>query len=361
MNAKRASVIIFRIVYSSSYSIFFIALLLLLAVTPGDHIYQTVSNHKLGNVFVVGGTYLVTGLIALFIYASRLYTNRTTLAAIPKPYLPIEEGEVSKNVRKIIVRNRQRSALIALQSRPRPSTYGSPGAQPDPRAKELAHEAHRREAKHKGLPKDAFMEWDPSEPPWGEIVHPGWSGPASHDVPDLQFDTVVAELPNLIEAQAVSLAPQDENFKFVAGTGSYLQAPPNPVTVSQLQRRRCQGLRDYLSQLHALGVLSSQEIIDSFLIQYEYARFSTHALPEDEFRELMALFSTLLSGLHRPGQGATLESPTSPPMLSSDESSDSGSLRRRNWGRKAAKADALSLSSVGSSGSVVHHHADEGG
>ena len=357
INARKASVIVFRIVYSSSYTVLFIALLLLLAVTPGDHIYQTVSNHKLGNVFVVGGTYLVTGLIAVFIYASRLYTNRTTLAAIPKPYLPIEDGEVGKKVRKMIVKNRQRTALIALQSRPRPSTVApieSTSESTDRQAREVPH---RRLTKHKRMGKNCFINFDPLEPPWGEITHPGWSGPASGDLSEVQFSTVIAELPNLIEARAVSLAALIHSPKIIPADSGKGETPSDAPSVAQLQRAPSQGLRDYLDQLDDLSIFADREIVDSFLEQYEYARFSTDAMLESEFRSLMTDFSNLLVGM-RVGSVSSV-SPQQSKKRSSESSSSlkstSSVVRPKFRTSPADDKDVASISSQGSSQSVVRH------
>ena len=359
MNPRTASVIIFRILYSSSYTVFFVALLLLLAVTPGDHIYQTVSNHKLGNVFVVGGTYLITGLIAVFIYASRLYTNRTTLAAIPKPYLPIEDGEVSRNVRKMIVKNRQRSALIALQSRPRASTVA-----PTNSSNEYPVDAEGSGAKAKATSKDIYVQFDPQHPPWGTIAHAGWSGPNSGDLSNLEFTTVVAELPNLIEARAVSLAPSDETTQPASELGGQPQmgSSESPITMARLQRPPSQGLRNYLHHLYDLGVISSWGTIDFFVLQYEYARFSTHALLEQEFRELMSAFSSLLIEMHVVNSSEDssrnktfLPNGSEQTRKSNWESVQSDPLFQNPRKFNTEAVDAASVSSSTSSQSVVRH------
>ncbi len=294
---RKIRVPFFRVFYSTTYTILLLFLLLLLAVTPGDHIYQTLNNTKLAGVFIVGGVYVITGLIAVFIFASRLYTNRIVLSAIPKSYIPIEDGEVTKNVRRMIVKNRQRSAIIAWESRPK-----------DLRRKSLSHDeseplmrsepADQRASKRKiGLLPDNIIPISESSPPWGDIVHPGWSSPCTHDLPNLQFETVVAELPNLIEAKAVSLAPADSTFGLVSQYQDVLPPPPDPRAVAILQRPSKMGLREYLSHLDSLGLINPPTLSATFLAQYEYARFSTSALTEDEFRDLMAVFSEILTGM----------------------------------------------------------------
>lgn len=67
---------------------------------------------------MIGGTYVLTALIAIFIYSSRLYTNRSVLAGVGKAYIPVEDGEVGRNVRKMIVSQLERSAIIAWEARP---------------------------------------------------------------------------------------------------------------------------------------------------------------------------------------------------------------------------------------------------
>jgi hypothetical protein len=110
---------LFRIWYSTTYTTLLIITILLLAISPTDTIYQSFKANELQKVFVIGGVYLLTCLIVLLIYSTRIYTNRTVLAAIPKGYVPIEEGEVGKAVRRMIVKHLKRSAVIAWDSRPR--------------------------------------------------------------------------------------------------------------------------------------------------------------------------------------------------------------------------------------------------
>ena len=349
VNARRASRVVFQITYSSSYTILFLLLLITLAVTPGDHIYQTVSNGKYGNVFVVGGTYVVTALIAIFIYFSRLYTNRTTLATIPKPYLPIQDGEVSKKIRKMIVENRQRSALIASESRPRPLER-----ELDEKGEIDGQKDEIEASERAGKPKGTFIPVSADSPPWGEIQHPGWSSPSTLDLPDVHFDTVVAELPNLIEAKAVSLAPPDPTFKFLDPVQDTVHPPPNPEVVAKLQRQKYMGLRDYVNYLVTMGVVARSDIVVSFVSQYEYARFSTYALTEEEFRKLMAAFSEVLVSMTSPSLDRT-DRPSSSSQASkmSDKSAASQSSVMTNFHTRS-KASSVS-SSIPSTGSVVRH------
>lgn len=161
---------------------------------------------------MIGGTYVLTALIAIFIYSSRLYTNRSVMAGVGKAYIPIEDGEVGRNVRKMIAAQLERSAVVAWESRPR-DTMGE--------IVRAGKEGWLTDGDHVTGGFD-IEQWtvgsaiviDPAKAPWGEIHHAGWTAPAhvkSETVGNLQFATVIAELPHLIEARAVSLAPPDPN------------------------------------------------------------------------------------------------------------------------------------------------------
>lgn len=355
MGARSASVILFRIVYSSLYTILLIFLILLLAVTPADHIYQTVSAGKFGNVFVVGGTYFVTAIIAFFIYASRLYTNRTALLAIPKPYLPIEDGELSKKVHKMTVKNRQRSALIAWESRPRDLRSLVHTDQPDLDEKDAVGAHGATQPQHQPV-HQWILPFDYKDPPWGNIAHRGWSSPTSEQTPNLHFATVLAELPNLIEAKAVYSAPADPTLRFLAPPSSgqaLLQSPPNPISVASLQRPFHMGLRDYVHHLETLGLINSPTIAETFVNRFEYARFSTIPLTELEFLDLMTAFSDLLEAMQPADLGVHHHKNA---LIQRDEgldpihTSSRSSVVHQRPGRPGS-----STSSLHSSASVVHH------
>lgn len=355
MGARSASVIVFRIVYSSIYTILFIVLILLLAVTPGDHIYQTLSNDKVGNIFVVGGTLVVTALIAFFIYASRLYTNRTALLAIPKPYLPIEEGELGKKIFKMTVKNRQRSALIAWESRPRDLRTGTLDDNEFHEKEALASPADQSKTKRKPQKKQDILSINAAAPPWGDIFHPGWSSPISKDVPDLQFDIVIAELPNLIEAKAVSLAPPDPAFNFMSPEQATIQAPPDPQVVALLQRPLHMGLREYVTYLDSMKLIDPQDLTGPFISRYEYARFSTNPLLEDEFLKLMTAFSELLAGIQQPDWQAIGYAAAAASSSGSKPASSAASQASVLHHRPSDLQSMSSSSSLRSSQSVIHH------
>ena len=303
---------LFRIWYSTTYTTLLIVLLLLLCVSPGDIIYQTIKTHEIPKLFVIGGVYLLTALIVLLIYSTRIYTNRTVLAAMPKPYLPVEEGEVGKAVRRMIVKQLRRSAIVAWDSRPRnlgdetgvpdqlddEPSHGQPTAneREKDKDKDKAKTLKKRGSHH--IPDAVILPVSPRSPPWGHVSHSGWASPTSPDLPDLQYSSVLCELPNLIEAKAESLAPPDPALE-----DSALRVPDNtPVLpdaqiVALLQRPRAMGLREYLARLADFGLINPPNLGAAFLAQYEHARFSTECLSEHEFRDIMAVFAAILDGM----------------------------------------------------------------
>ena len=302
---------LFRIWYSTTYTALLIILLLFLAVTPGDTIYQAIKAREIQKLFVIGGVYLLTGLIVLLIYSTRIYTNRTVLAAIPKSYVPVEEGEVGKGVRRMVVKHFKRSAVIAWDSRPRDlrgevddgdenedeekGRLSRPNTGDSKKNKEKAHKKKGHHSHH-GLDATIIPVCAKS-PPWGHISHPGWASPSSPDLPNLQYWSVICELPNLIEAKAVSLAPPDPALEESVQYPDNAPPLPDARIVTLLQRPRAMGLREYLSRLAEFGLLTPPSLGPKFLAQYEYARFSTAYLTETQFRELMAVFAEILNGM----------------------------------------------------------------
>jgi len=352
---RKLHIPVFRIFYSTTYTFLLLLIILLLTVTPIDHIYQTLHDGKFGNVFVVGGVYLVTIIAAIFIYASRLYTNRTVLAAIPKNYLPVGDGEVGKSVRSMIVESRKRSALVALRSRPKVSKGGEHDTGFLKRDSVSGRERLKRKIIGKGKRSDESMASPPenesAKPTWGIVSHAGWSSPNSTDLPSLEFEPVLKELPNIIEAKAVSLAPPDPAFNFVSQFHGQIAAPPDPHAVSLLQRNRSTSLREYLARLGGLGVLIvDEELVADFVNKYEHARFSTDALSEQEFRELMGVFSIVLAGIEVVDARRLVKR--------SDQTSDSGSVRQTTSlrpGLSNRAPSAASMASFRSTQSVIHH------
>jgi len=192
------------------------------------------------------------------------------------------------------------------------------------------------------------------KPTWGIVAHAGWSSPNSKDLPSLEFEPVLRELPNLIEAKAVSLAPPDPAFNFISQFNGQVVAPPDPHAVAALQHNPSTSLREYLANLADLGVLVVDEaLVNDFVEKYEHARFSTDALSEAEFKEMMDVFSIVLAGVEigdvqKPAHGG----------FGSDETSDTGSVRKTSLLRPGVgnrAASAASMASLRSMQSVIHH------
>jgi len=291
--------LLFKIFYNTFYTFLYIVLLGLLIITPADAIRQALANRQLYNVFMVAGTYLLTLLLAALIYASRIYTNRSVVAAIPKTWIPVEKGDVGKSVRKMILDGLNRSAIIAWDSRPRVSKGEPVLVVSEPEARDsIAKPLHSQEKPRKrqkflrkirtsAVPDQPTVAIPMQSPVWGGIEHPGWSSPFTPDLANLQYITVIQELPHLIEAKAVSLAPSDPNSNTSAPT-------PDLRAIELLQRPATMGLRDYITQLISLGVLPAVSPASTFLSAYEHARFSSDTLTESDFRELMRLFADIL-------------------------------------------------------------------
>lgn len=210
-------------------------------------------------------------------------------------------------VRRMIVKSLKRSAIIAWDSRPRDTRGeiqgdGRTGTRPS--TAERAHPTLRR----RSHAHDAtIIHVSDSSPPWGHIAHPGWFSPATEDFPHLNFWSVILELPNLIEAKAVSLAPPDPALGIQSQTQDSVQIIPDAQAVALLQRPATMGLRDYLGRLSSFGLISPPSLGIKFLSQYEYARFSSSALTEPEFRNLMSVFADILSGMTEPDSALLAE------------------------------------------------------
>lgn len=265
---------LYRVLNYAAFTFFSVLLVCLIILTPADAIYQCYKTHRLINIFFITGAYVATFILAALIYATRIYTNRTALSAIPKAWIPVEKEDVGKSVRRLVVEGLARSAIIAYQARPR----------------DIAADG------------DKFADYpmlvvDRDQPPWGKVEHPGWSSPSSPDLPDLPYRAVVQELPHLIEAKAVSLAPPDPFLSAAAHLSDHGQSVPDTRVVEVLRRPTSMGLREYIQHLTALNLVNPPEIGAEFLAHYERARFSSRELHEDEFRELMHVFADVLRGM----------------------------------------------------------------
>lgn len=199
----------------------------------------------------------------------------------------------------MIVKQLERSAIIAWESRPRDLRAEAQNGLVENSAdmSSVTRKNGKLVKRRSHLNRHSLaLPISSTSPPWGHISHPGWSSPASPDLPDLQYTRIVPELPNLIEAKAVSLAPPDPWLTpFENGAGENLV--PDARLVALLQRPLTMGMREYMAHLGSLGVVDPPELAADFLTQYEHARFSTRSLTEKQFRSLMDVFSQLLSGM----------------------------------------------------------------
>ncbi|KAI9891237.1 MAG: hypothetical protein M1814_002927 [Vezdaea aestivalis] len=247
----------FLIFYSTTFTFLILLLTGLLLIPLADSIQQCVENKAYFNIFILGGVYLLTGIISLFIYGSRLYTFRTQLATIPKSYIPVDKRDLPSSVYAIVHENLTRSATIAHDTKPRDLSA-------DPNASGV--------------------------PPWGQIRHPGFSEPAAQPTPGqlpphTRFEAVIAELPHLIEARAVSILP----------------SPPPAEALDLFQRPSTMGLREYLVRLGEVGLMSGP-VVSKFLKLYEEARFLGHPISQPDFEQLMESFAEVLRGLAERGK-----------------------------------------------------------
>ncbi|KAK4947589.1 hypothetical protein LTR10_013535 [Elasticomyces elasticus] len=313
----RARQIVFRIFYSTSFTIVFLLLIIFICVTPADALYESYKRRRLLDIFLITGDYVVTALIASLIYASRIYTNRTVLKDIPKSFMPIEKEDLpGRRVHRLIQECMERSAVIAYQARPR--------------SKRIEHDTIIGHTRMLALTKSRTNSIRKVEQTWGKIEHPGWSSPAGKDLPNLEYSTVIDELIDLIEAKAVSLAPID------------LLEGPDPRIIDELTRPETMGMRHYLRHLIELGVVPDTSLTVAFLAAYERARYSSQPVTEDEFQALMRMFAELLRNM----------TPVDMEMLDLDEFDESqsatSSMHQTN--------PTASIASTFSDGGSVRYH-----
>lgn len=287
----------FRIFYSTTFTILTLLLTGLLLVTPSEQVWRSFRNKQIFNIFFIIGSHLLTLIIAIFIYAGRLFANRKALAAIPKSWSPIEKGDVEKPVRRIVGEHLKRSALIAFEAHPR-------NLQDDatPTARGGATHGEIPEGETAQLQAQDDSTADSPLPIWGKISHPGWSSPSSPDLPNLHYAPVIIELPHLIEAKAVSLAPHDPFLPTPPSSPGPSQSAhenslPDALAVELLQRPATMGLRDYITHLISIDMIHPPQLGGEFLVLYEKARFSGNPLEESDFRGLMHVFAEILRGM----------------------------------------------------------------
>jgi hypothetical protein len=267
----------FRIFYSTTFTILSLLLAALLLITPIDQTRQAFRNRQFYNIFIIAGSHLLTLLVAIFLYASRLFNNRSVLASIPRPWSPVENGDIGKRVRRLIAAGLKKSAIIAYEAHPRDLSHDKAPDEEDQSPSSNDGVGDRPNATNR-------------KPVWGIISHPGWSPPSSPDLPNLHYDPVINELAHLIEAKAVSLAPVDP----LSISTSTEPPPADPVAVELLQRPATMNLRDYVCHLTSLGIINPSSLGNDLLAIYEKARFSNRPLDEAEFRAMMHVFAAIL-------------------------------------------------------------------
>lgn len=278
----------FRIFYSTTYTSLYIVQLILLAITPASLIYTAIEAGALQYIFIIGGVYILTAFLVVFLYSSRLYTNRTVLAAVGKNWIPIEEGEVSRSVRKLVKSQLERSALVALECRPRNLVEDGVLL----RMGQGVHLNGSVTTDPSATPEDRMIgrlvKVDPQYPPWGLVQQLGWSSPNPQETslsPQIDFAQIIDELPNLLEARAVSLG----------GEPRAMQDAVRPI--DKVQKVPVVGIRDYLEYLDSSGRILIPDCAQDFIERYEHARFCGRPLREADFITLTAVFAELLSGM----------------------------------------------------------------
>ncbi|KAL6717591.1 hypothetical protein ACLMJK_005506 [Lecanora helva] len=297
---KHPHIPFFRIFYSTTFTLLTLFLAAAVLISPGEQIYQSFHKDRIYHIFIIAGFYILTGIISLLIYGGRLYATRSALASIPREWIG-EEGKGAGihlgRVGKVVQSGLERSAWVAYQSKPRDlKADGQRSDRPD-------HPPTRITAQKK--PGDLRNTITPS---WGTISHPGWSSPSSSDLPNLHYEPVILELPHLIEAKAVSLAPPDPLFQIPPNNHPETDEieplpqpsdppPPDLLIVSLLQRPASTDLRTYILHLTSLSMLTPPTLGAEFLTIYEQARFSGEELNEIEFRGLMSVFAEILRNM----------------------------------------------------------------
>lgn len=314
---------IFRVFYSATFTVLFIVLVCLLLIPPGDVIRKAQVQARWYDVFSIAGAYLLTLVVIALFYASRLYSNRAALAAVPKAWIPIAEADLRQKVWRMISRGLARSASLASAAKPRDLGRELARDSETGRGLEGLRSTAERDTAEKDALRAAGRNKSPSRPDiksdaidplaaarnWGHISHPGWSSPSTPDFPNLHYDAVVSELPHLLEAKAVALADSDPMSAPARETSSRRPSGDHSPSgdagtrtdaqiLGLLQRPASSGMREYVMHLARIGIIKCPAaVVTRFLAQYDHARFSEQGLSEEGFRSLMALFSDVVRGM----------------------------------------------------------------
>lgn len=287
--------LLFRIFYSTSFTIVFLVLIAMICIAPADKLYESYKRRRIVDIIIIAAAWVLTGLVAAFLYGTRLYTNRAIIRDIPKTFLPIEREDLpGRNAHRAIQETFARSAVIAYQAKPRAKRIEVELEGAGERMLAVSKQMKMHHHQHNfTLREQALLA-----PKWDVVAHPGWQSPASTEMPGLEYHKVADELIDLVEAKAVSLAPRDPLATPTAESddedGNPLPRTPDPRFVELLARPAGIGMRGYLAQLAELGVLPDSDLTDDFLSAYEHSRYSGKPLSEHEFQNLMRLFAELL-------------------------------------------------------------------
>ncbi|KAI5788840.1 hypothetical protein DFH27DRAFT_572420 [Peziza echinospora] len=290
------------IFYSSSFTLLFVILTILLIITPADLIHQALNGRAVKqpyNVFIIIGSYALALILSTIIYVSRLYTIKRMMEDIPKRYVPIKKGDIPERVRRRITQGLGKGAILAWQSRPR-------GRQmPAPAPTSTAQSGGGTVVDGQSNPEASVVEISasaPSQQPvpfWGEINHPGWSSPDSVDLPFVEYSAIIAELPYLIEKKATFLAADEHQHGQHDGLSALSIPMGNTVSHNIASRKPYMSLAAYISYLTSLGYVDPK-VGELFVKEYEKCRFwlsETQGVDEAEFRLLMKVFAGLLRSM----------------------------------------------------------------
>ncbi|KAL8633319.1 hypothetical protein Q9189_000854, partial [Teloschistes chrysophthalmus] len=187
----------FRIFYSTTFTILSLVLFVLVLITPTNLVYEAFRRKEIYDIFIISGVFVLTLIVAVLLYASRLYNNRRNLVHIPSEWSPLD---AEKKVRRLVEEKLEYAAGVAYRCKPRDLSKDVVDNKDAPTRSNQPTLQTSNNTQPPPLREEDVAVAVP--PPWGIISHPGWSSPSSPDLPDIQFETIIRELPNLIEAKA---------------------------------------------------------------------------------------------------------------------------------------------------------------
>lgn len=286
----RTRELFYKIFYSSSFTAVFLLLIAFCGVAPADKLYESWQRRRVIDIIIIAAAWVLTALIAAFLYGTRLYTTRSILRDIPKTFLPIEREDLpGRNVHHLVRETYACSAVIAYQAKPRAKRIEFEVQGAGERMLVISKQMKQHHHHHSLTAEERRL----LEPKWGSIAHAGWQSPASADMAGLEYARVADELIDLIEAKAVGMAPNDPlATPLEDGT-----TPPDARFIDALTRPEGIGMRRYLAQLADLGVIPDSTLTDEFLLLYEHSRFSGKPMTEPDFQSMMRLFAELLRNM----------------------------------------------------------------